>query len=407
MTRAYFRSQPAVFRASQDNALQRLQEFIIDEHAVIAPQVTHLEVELSPGRFKNSIFKLEREGEENIRGAPNIRTFVPKLEDAVAKLPKLERLAINVNGLCRSDKPVSDNGDDDEEEMDVQRPHLDLDLLDLIRSTLSSIFSSPSTELRMLTNLRLTLFSTYDIATIGSHISDTVACQLQRLHLEYTDGTGPGGDREYTRYSDGWGGDDEDGDENMPYSNLQRRYKNTEYMPAVCAFVSRCHNLKTLGIEGTQCFDLASLDWKPRNGGLEGIYLSRAVATASQLVSLLSPSPSSPTSTSNIKAFQIDEVQLFDETWADVFDHLASCPHLNYIHVYNLVYAKAGESAHHRRSNNRPWENVSVIWSENNKDQSSLRRVVREVEGRGGSSSVDVDDLDSSDDEDGGCTVFD
>jgi hypothetical protein len=47
------------------------------------------------------------------------------------------------------------------------------------------------------------------------------------------------------------------------------------------------------------------------------------------------------------------------------------------------------------------------MWSENNKDQSSLRRVVKAVEGRGGSSSVDVDDLDSSDDEDGGCTVFD
>jgi hypothetical protein len=405
MTRAYFRSQPAVFRASQDNALQKLQEFIIDEHTVIAPQVTRLEVELSPGRFKNSIFELEREGEESIRGAGNLQTFVPKLHDAVVKLPKLERLAINVNGMCRSDEPVYP--DDEEEENDAHGPRLDLDLLDLIRSTLSSIFSSPSTELRMLTNLRLTLFSTYDIATIGSHISDTVACQLQRLHLEYTDGTGPGGDREYTRYSDGWGGDDEDGDENMPYSNLQRRYRNTEYMAGVCTFISRCHNLKTLGIEGTQCFDLASLDWKPRNGGLEGVYLSRAVVTAEQLVSLLSPSASSLTATSNIEAFQIDDVQLFDEMWGIVFDHLASCPQLNYIHVYNLVYAKNGESAHHRRDNNRPWENVSVMWSENNKDQSSLRRVVKAVEGRGGSSSVDVDDLDSSDDEDGGCTVFD
>jgi hypothetical protein len=320
-----------------------------------------------------------------------VQTFILKLQDAVAKLPKLEHLAINVNSLCRSDEPVYP--DDDEEENDAHGHVLDLDLLNLIRNTLSTIFSSPNIELRMLTHLRLTLFSTYDIATIGTHVSDTVANQLKRLHLEYTDGSGPGGDLEYTRCSISWVDDDEDGEENMPYSNLQRRYKNTEYMAGVCAFISRCHNLKTLGIEGTQYFDLASLDWKLRNEGLEGIYLSRAVATASQLISLLSPSASSPTATSNIKAFQIDDVQLFDDTWATVFDYLASCPYLDYIHVYNLVYAKNGESAHHRRDTSRPWENVSVMWSENMEDTRSLRRVVKAVEGRGGSSSLDVDDL--------------
>jgi hypothetical protein len=293
-----------------------------------------------------------------------------------------------VHEVCRSSGPIYIDSDD-EEEKEKHGPYLDLELLSLIRSTISRIFSPPHIDLRLLTDLRLTLFSAYDLATIGTHISNDLANQLRHLYLEYTDGTGPGGDLDYTHH---WQGDeDSDGDEDMPYSNLQRRFPNTKYMAAVCAFISRCHNLKSLGLKSTQCINLATLDWKPTSTGLEGLYISRAVATISQLISLCSPS---------LITFDINDVQLFDNTWGAVFDHLSSCPKLDYLHVWNLVYARAGESAELREWNNRPWENVSVIWSEHEDDERSLFRLHKRVEKRGGVSGVDLECLDCSDDDD-------
>ena len=64
------------------------------------------------------------------------------------------------------------------------------------------------------------------------------------------------------------------------------------------------------------------------------------------------------------------------------------------------MYAKAGESAELQRWNNRPWENVSVIWSEHEEDERSLRRLHKRVEKRGGVSGVDLECLEVSDDED-------
>jgi hypothetical protein len=275
--------------------------------------------------------------------------------------------------------------------------NLNLDLLELIRTTVSRILSTLGTEFWMLTHLRLTLFSAYDLATIGTHISDKLANQLRQFWLEYTDGTGPGGDLQYTLY---WQGDeDSDEDEDMPYSNLQTRYPNTDHMAGLCTYVSRCHNLKCLGLVGTQCIDLSSLDWQPANTGLEGIYLHRVVVTSAQIISLLSPSATSSTTTPNITTADIENVQFFDRTWGIVFHHLETCPSLTYLYVYNLVYAKYSESAEHREHNNRPFENVSTMWSENEEDSRSLRRLARRVEGRGGTSGVIMSELDGSDDE--------
>jgi hypothetical protein len=64
-----------------------------------------------------------------------------------------------------------------------------------------------------------------------------MAASLKHLYLEYIDGTGPGGDLYYTR---SWQGDnDSEGDEEYPYSNLQKKFPNVEYMDDVFKLVNR------------------------------------------------------------------------------------------------------------------------------------------------------------------------
>jgi hypothetical protein len=50
--------------------------------------------------------------------------------------------------------------------------------------------------------------------------------------------------------------------------------------------------------------------------------------------------------------------------------------------------------------NNRPSENVSVLWSERKEDERTLGKLIRTVEGRGGRSAIDMDDLDTGSDGD-------
>ncbi|KAF2872365.1 hypothetical protein BDV95DRAFT_381941 [Massariosphaeria phaeospora] len=386
ITRAYFKEKPAVFHACQERAVQRLQEYIIDEQTVIAPQVTRLEIDLSPAVLH--LFDTNYRGyyTESVAGPGNVHAFISKLEEAVSKLPKLERLVVTTKEKVRSEGPVDVDSDDNDDE--ERGPVLDLDLVKHVRSNIARIFSSPRIRLRLLTYLRLVLPCAHDLATIGAQISDDIAMQLRHLYLECIDGTGPGGDRYYTKH---WQGDsDSDGDETHPYSNLQKRFPNKNHMADLSTLISRCHSLKSLGLAGTQCMDLRSLNWRPTKAGLENIYISRGIMPSSTLLSLLSPAASSPGLASNIVSFQIEDVQLLDCTWELVFDHLVSCPLLRFIHVYNLVYARYGESAHLRLHNNRPWENNEMIWSEEDGDILRLRDVVRKVQERGGDPSADL-----------------
>jgi hypothetical protein len=226
----------------------------------------------------------------------------------------------------------------------------------------------------------------YDLATIGANISDDVAMQLQHLYLEYIDGTGQGRDISYTEDVLGSFDDDGNNDQHV-YSNLQKRFPNTEHMKDLCAFISRCHNLKPLSLSGTRCLDLDSLIWQPTSTGLENLHIDRGAVTASTLLSLLSPSASAPASTPNIATFTIFNTQLEDGTWSTVFEHLMLSPSLVYIYVYEIFYNKYGKSAQYHSHNCRPWEDCSVLWTDNEQDKRSLGALAQLVQERGGDAS--------------------
>jgi hypothetical protein len=392
MTRAYFQNKAALFCAGQDHAAERLQDFIIDERATIAPHVIRLEIVLSGARCSslNTQNQYTDPGTSN-KLAANLRSFIPKLEDAISQLPKLQSFTIDVKEQLRSEQPKMFDSDD-EKQRKGHGPIVDLELIELIRRNIARVFCSPRIKFRVLTSLHLTLLCAYDLATIGAHVSDDLATQLRHLHLEYTDGTGQAGSLQYTMQTQTI---DENESDDMPYSNLQRRFPNKDYMEGICTLISRCRNLKSLSLVGTQCLNLESLDWKPMDVGLENIYMSRVVATSGTLIALLSPYASSNTPRSNIVTFDIKDVQLWDQTWGTVFNHLALSPLLRYLDVYNLVYASAGDSAEIARPNGRPFENYSVIWSDEEDDERRLWRLIRKVEERGGSHSVDIECLDS------------
>jgi hypothetical protein len=219
--------------------------------------------------------------------------------------------------------------------------------------------------------------------------------QLQHLHLEYTDSTGQAGSIYYTQHAEDH---EEDEDDNMPFSNLQHRFPNTDHMNDMCKFVSRCRCLKSLSLVGTQCLDLESLNWRPASSGLENVLLSRAVVTSATLLALLS---SCNTLVSKTVALDMREVRLWDSTWGAIFDRLASTPPLRDIYVSDLHYDTYGESAGRRSGNGRLWEDSRVLWSDEENDGLSLRKLIERVEERGGRSGIETDGLPGgSDDED-------
>ena len=407
MTRVYFQHEYAKFHAWKDTAAQRLQECVIDEGAVLAPHVRRMQIKLSKTFSSGkSLFGKNIDNEDEVLrtryGEPlnlttlvaNVSAFVVKLEAAFFRLSKLERLAITLKEEWRSEANSHVGCNDGCEEDDVEYGLvLNLDLLHLVRTNIARAFSSPRIHLPLLTHLRLTLPSVYDLATIGAHISDDVAMQLQHLYLEYIDGTGPWGDILYSR--DRIGEWEEGGDnEYHPYSNLQQCFPNTDYMGHLCAFISRCHNLKSLDLRGTQCMDLDALVWRPTNTGLEKLYLSRATMTASILVSLLSPCASG-SATSSIVDLKLLRVEVADGTWATVFEHLLPSPSLELLYVDDACYDRNRKSAHLATDERLMWDECRVIWSEEEQDLRSLRDLARMVAARGGDVGWILDELEN------------
>ncbi|KAH6882813.1 hypothetical protein BKA58DRAFT_434574 [Alternaria rosae] len=264
----------------------------------------------------------------------NTFAFIPRIEEAVSKLPTLKRLDVALEENWRSAPLEVDQRDGEDYGL-----KLDLDFLQLVRSNIASIFSSPRVHLPLLTHLQLTLPSAYDIAIIGACIQNDMAMQLRHLFLEYIDGTGPGGDRAYefdTRYND----DEHSGPH---YSNFQKHFPNTDNMDGIRSFVSRCRNLESLGLRSTQCCNLKSLIWRPIKDGLKSLYINRAITTSSALLSFLSLSTgiSESESTSKIVSVELVDVGLQDTAWSSIFDYLGSSALLSYVDVKDVVMERS------------------------------------------------------------------
>ena len=367
MTRLYFQHKYATFHTWENTATSRLQEYIIEEGAKFAPCIKRLRIMLSESRLSPDGLFEKRDVENNpgLAGklallVANTSAFVPRIEEAVSELPTLKRLVITLEENWRSAPLEVDQRDDEDYGL-----KLDLDFLQLIRSNIASIFSSPRVHLPLLTYLRLTLPSAYDIAIIGACIQDDMAMQLRHLFLEYIDGTGPFGDRAYDL--------DErsvNDDHGTPlYSNLQTRFPNTDYMDGICTLVSRCRNLESLGLKGTQYCNLESLMWRPTGDGLKTLYIHRARTPSSVLLALLSPSTSIPesSSSSRIVSVELSDVDLHGSAWGTIFDHLGYSPLLAYFDVKDILTGRS--------------------------DQGSLVNLIRKVDAREGYLGEDLQDL--------------
>jgi hypothetical protein len=408
MLRVYFKYEGAVFSPSEEKALERLEEYVISqERSVpwsIPAAIEKFTIELCPPGY-GSEANIFHESHEDMSGEDMINGRIPKLDEcaarlrvalekgtlarAVQRMPKLGTLIVNLNQDWRDDEQDDWDGSEDELGTLQSGLQLRLELLEMVREGVATIFrpvdapdiSARTNHLPFLTHLRLTLPCVYDFAHLASCMPDAVALRLRHLYLEVVDGTGPGGDRMYCRAWQG-DGDPSGGDEDFLFSNLQRKFPNTDHMQGMCSLVNRCKNLESLGLKGTQCINLAGLDWRPTNGvGLKNIYMSRVVATAEQLLTLLSSVRED--GACHVEAFKIEEVELMDGTWESVFARLLSSSTLVFFYVYNLIYSLCGGSAHLRKYNHRPWENVSEIWSKSRQDHRRLRDVIRAVESRG------------------------
>lgn len=257
-----------------------------------------------------------------------------EIPEIIARFPKLDVLRIDTGGF-------------DSPEANYQRL-LHLDRCTKLRTGLASALSKPDLQLA---KLYLTLLCTHDFEVLCQSIPDSTFQNLQHLFVAIADGTGPGGDDQYIytgQYDDYY-----DGDSEIWYSNLQEAYPNIKHQNELFKLVSKCTNLTSLAICGTQHLDADLLDWSPDFSALEHVYLNRIEISADNLNKLFSPAPDQNSIDFRLSAIQCTQVQLKSGTWEQVFRHLETVPTFRYICATNLDYTYEGESAGFREYSTR------------------------------------------------------
>jgi hypothetical protein len=237
-------------------------------------------------------------------------------------------------------------------------PQLDLELWETInRKLVEGLMTS---KLENLTDLRLSLPCAYDFVSIGESLPSIMFERLNTLYLGITDATGPDGSKDYLH----WANEEENGDDHIPLSNLQKRHPNVDrlgqsdseidtdskddgdqrgnkFVPTSGNEVgfkvtSRCPNLETLGSSGTHLVDGNLLPKMLVSQNLTNLFLDRIKISAENLIRLLSPT----TDTSLISGLMLENVELTAGTWAQVCKHLLQYPNLVYFHAEDLTYSE-------------------------------------------------------------------
>lgn len=235
-----------------------------------------------------------------------------------------------------------------------------------------------SHALSSLSRLDLEVPTTHDVAALSVALGQDSRDKLQHLRLVIVDQTGPSGSHEYTEEEDNWDGalTQESVFESGYYpSNWQIKYPNQQHQDKMFDFVRSCRNLESLQIEATQFLDLDMLasNWSPN---LKVLSLTRFWTRASSLVKLLSAPDGSGMRPRALRASLHDiKIRAAGGDWSVVFGHLRErCPDLEFAHWYQLAYL----SGHpHYSRNNRPWENVSDVWTENETDYREQNALIK------------------------------
>ncbi|KAF8847903.1 hypothetical protein BDZ45DRAFT_733278 [Acephala macrosclerotiorum] len=294
---------------------------------------------------------------------------INKLFKDVTQLSNLQSLKVDVPLWKSEYNPEPSNGHE----------QLNLDILQAFTQRLSQILAEPE-QWKHLRDLRLALPCSHDFLQLSRTISDGLLARLDRLSLTVTDATGPDGAKQYLEYAD----EDGSGQDVFPHSNLQVLYPNSIHSHGIFNIVSRCPNLKGLGIKGTHHLDANGLDWG-KNASLKNLYLKRVKISAEKLISLWSIAE--PDQVSTLSYVWLEDIELTAGTWAEVFLNMETCPSLEYLNPVDLGYARDGRSADHR-----PWslwgghhhEDVTNLWSTNEEDEDSLIALVEKLVGKAG-----------------------
>ncbi|KAF1955911.1 hypothetical protein CC80DRAFT_548973 [Byssothecium circinans] len=365
-TRALFRRCFTVLRPYMKFDINAIEELASERGhlSLLSGEMRRIHFDLQPDKWDHHgciFFGAKRDGY-----VKSFETFMASFPSIMRKLGNLESLQLSLSG-------PEWNG---HRRNAVRTITFDYDILtvDSLVWGLVTVFSAPGLD--YLTDLRLTLPCAHDFAAINLAFSNERCFRMKRLFLEYADATGPGGSKQYL-YGDG---QFEEGDEDVPYSNLQERNANQENMHHIRDVVSRCTNLESLGLSGTQHLDANLLQWSPAPGkGLKSLYLSRVRLDADRLIHLYSYLEGSPTSESPIVSSFLHDVQLSKGTWETVFKGLIDCPNLSYFVPSDLDYVRGHPFKQYPC---RPWEDSSIIWSDSMNDEDTLKALDDVLAGR-------------------------
>ncbi|KAF2661390.1 hypothetical protein K491DRAFT_452485 [Lophiostoma macrostomum CBS 122681] len=289
------------------------------------------------------------------------------LQSFLEMLPQKLTTATALNSLAFD---FTDKWQTDFDEGKNDAPLIWFPMLDHLRSGLSRVFKSTIALSENLVDLQLSLPCTYGFAVVAEAISDDTLARLRHLRLQVVDGTGIGGPpgklvNNYTK------------------SNLLEEYPNEEYAPAVAKIISKCKNLRTLGVSGTQHLDCDAINWQPSAGGLDTLHLQRVSLTSKTLIKLLS-SAKNYTDRSSLFCTWLEEVRLKAGTWAEVFKHMRNCPSLRYTNMHHLEYDEDGESRHLRSYVGHMDGDYEKIWTVDKEDRKEMTSVMEYVIARSG-----------------------
>lgn len=236
-----------------------------------------------------------------------------------------------------------------------------------------------------LVDLRLEVPTTHDVGTLADALSLDARQRLRHLQIDIVDATGPSGSRDYMCEEYNWDGD-ATGYLNSMYlpSTRQHKFPNRKHQGELFAFVSSCRNLESLGLAATHYLEIEKLDWKPLRG-LKVLSLNRFWAHDWALIKLLSPPPDSPLKPAIVRVnFQDVKLDVESGDWSNVLRFLRlQCPDLEYSHFRQCTYFEEHPNHEH---NNRPWENVSMIWTDSKTDSDEHNELAKVLAAKAGGS---------------------
>lgn len=245
-----------------------------------------------------------------------------------------------------------------------------------------------------LVDLRLKIPTTHDVGILADALSIDARQRLRHLQIDIVDATGPSGSRDYMCEEDNWDGAITTYLASM-YLPSQRQHKspNRKYQDELFAFVASCRNLESLGMAATHYLEIEKLDWKPLRG-LKVLSLNRFWAYDWALIKLLSPPPDSSLEPAIVRVnFEDIKLDVKSGDWSNVLRFLRlQCPDLEYSHFFQCTYF--GEHPNYEH-NNRPWENVSMIWTDSKTDKDELDELAKILAAKAGGPTYypDADDF--------------